>query len=428
METEAVQVISVLPSTLPSMNVMLVFGILLAFGALGGILAARVRWLPTITGFMVLGLIIGPAGLGLLSQEALDGARVLVDIALGLILFQLGAALHPWLVLKNRALIVTSLVESSLTFVAIFALAIWVGSPPIVAVLAAAISVSSSPAVLMHVAHELHAAGPTVNAAESLVAMNNVLAFVLFSLALPFALAGSQVSLLTAMFLPVWQMIGAIAVSVAAAWLITRIALLTTDAQAHFRFALVVGGVMLSLGLAEAFQVSSLFATLTLGISCRWLQGESRLTRVEFGGGGDVFFIILFVFAGANLHLHDVVTYAPVAAACVLARTLAKTTSVYGCGLIFGYSHRQSVAVSLLLVPMAGLAIGLTQTTSSLMPELGAQVSALVLSAVAVFETIGPPIAALALRMSGDAGRAAPSAELSPAPPAVAADSAAPHI
>ena len=143
------------------------------------------------------------------------------------------------------------------------------------AVLAAAISVSSSPAVLMHVAHELHAAGPTVNAAESLVAMNNVLAFVLFSLALPFALAGSQVSLLTAMFLPVWQMIGAIAVSVAAAWLITRIALLTTDAQAHFRFALVVGGVMLSLGLAEAFQVSSLFATLTLGISCRWLQGES---------------------------------------------------------------------------------------------------------------------------------------------------------
>ncbi len=198
METEAVHVISVLPSTLPSMNLMLVFGILLAFGTLGGVLAARVRWLPTITGFMALGLIIGPTGLGILSQEALNGARVLVDIALGLILFQLGAALHPWLVLKNRALIVTSLVESSLTFIAIFALAIWIGSPPVVAVLAAAISVSSSPAVLMHVAHELHAKGPTVDAAESLVAMNNVVAFVLFSLTLPFALADAEVSLLTA--------------------------------------------------------------------------------------------------------------------------------------------------------------------------------------------------------------------------------------
>ena len=139
MEAEAVGMISVLPSTLPSMNLLLVFGILLAFGTLGGLLAARIRWLPTITGFMTLGLIIGPTGIGILSQEALNGARVLVDIALGLILFQLGAALHPWLVLKNRALIVTSLVESGLTFIAIFALAIWIGSPPVVAVLAAAI-------------------------------------------------------------------------------------------------------------------------------------------------------------------------------------------------------------------------------------------------------------------------------------------------
>jgi len=34
-------------------------------------------------------------------------------------------------------------------------------------------------------------------------------------------------------------------------------------------------------------------------------------------------------------------------------------------------------------------------------------VSAIVLAAVALFETIGPPIAAYALRLSGDAGRAA---------------------
>jgi Kef-type K+ transport system membrane component KefB len=426
-ETEAANVVSVLPSAWPSMNLMLVFGILLAFGTLGGLLAARVRWLPTITGFMALGLIVGPSGLGILSQEALDGSRVLVSIALGLILFQLGAALHPWQALQNRALLVTSLLESGLTFVAIFGLAIWIGSPPIVAMLAAAISVSSSPAVLMHVAHEMHAEGPTVDAAESLVAMNNVLAFLLFSLALPFALADSKVSLLTAMMLPIYQMLGAIAVSMVVAWLVTRIALLTRREESHFRFALVVGGVMLALGLAEAFKVSSLFAALSFGIACRWLQGESRLTRVAFGGGGDLFFIILFVFAGANLHLHDLVTYAPVAAACVLARTLAKTTSVYGCGLVFGYTHRQSVAAGLLLVPMAGLAIGLAQTTSSLMPALGAQVSALVLSAVAVFETLGPPIAALALRMSGDAGRALQMSEISPAPPAAEAGSAEPH-
>ena len=68
--------------------------------------------------------------------------------------------------------------------------------------------------------------------------------------------------------------------------------------------------------------------------------------------------------------------------------------------------RKQALSTGLLLVPMAGLAIGLVQTTSGLTPVTGAQVSALVLTAVAVFETIGPPIAAMALRLSGDAGRA----------------------
>lgn len=399
--------LTVLPQGVPPMNVLLVFGVLLAFGTLGGLLAARVRWLPTITGFMALGLIVGPSGVGLLSREALDGAKVLVDIALGLILFQLGVTLHPWIALRNRALVVTSLVEGGATFAVILALMQWIGSPPIVAVLAAAIAVSSSPAVLMHVAHELHAEGPTVDAAESLVAMNNVLAFVLFSLALPFALRDSQIDLGTSLLLPAYQAFGAIAVSVAVAWVVTRIALLTRRDEHHFRFALVVGAVMLSLGLALAFKVSSLFASLTLGIACRWLQGRSRLTRVQFGGGADIFFIILFVFAGANLHVHELITYAPVALAFVLARSLAKTASVYGCGLAFGHPHRQAVSAGLLLLPLAGLAIGLVQTTSGLLPELGAQVSAIVLASVALFETIGPPIAAFALRLSGDAGRGA---------------------
>lgn len=399
--------LDVIPNGMPQLNVLLIFGVLLAFGTLGGLLAARIRWLPTITGFMALGLIIGPSGIGLLSHEALDSARVLVDIALGLILFQLGVTLHPWIALRNRALVVTSLVEGVATFAVILGLTLWIGSPPIVAVLAAAIAVSSSPAVLMHVSHELHAAGPTVDAAEVLVAMNNVLAFLLFSLSLPFALRNSQVALNSALLLPAYQALGAIAVSVGVAWVVTRIALLTRAEEHHLRFALVVGAVMLSLGLAQALNVSSLFASLTLGIACRSLQSGSRLTRVQFGGGADVFFIILFVFAGANLHVHEMIKYAPVAIGFVLARSLAKTAAVYGCGRVFGHPHRQSISAALLLLPMAGLAIGLVQTTSGLLPELGLQVSAIVLAAVAVFETIGPPVAAFALRFSGDAGRGA---------------------
>jgi Kef-type K+ transport system membrane component KefB len=392
-----------LPQGWPTMNTQMVFGILLAFGTLGGLLAARVRWLPTITGFMVLGLIIGPSGLGLLSQQDLNDARGLVDIALGLILFKLGATLHPLLSLRNRALLVTSMAESGLTFALILGLMLWMGAVPVVAVLAAAIAVSSSPAVLIHVVEELHAKGPTVDDAEALVAMNNVMAFLLFSLALPFALRDAQLSISTALLLPAYQMLGAVTVSVTVAWMVTGIARLTRNDELHLRFALVVGAVMLTLGLAMALKVSSLFAALSLGIACRWLQRGSHLTRVEFGGGADLFFIILFVFAGANMHLSEAIEYAPLAGAYVVARSLAKLLAVYGSGLVFGISHRRSFATGLLLIPMAGMAIGLVQTTSGLLPQMGTQVAAVVLAAVAVFETIGPPLTAFALRMSGDA-------------------------
>ncbi len=393
----------VFPSGWPELNTLVVFGLLLALGVLGGLLAARARWLPSITGFMVLGLLVGPSGLGLLTSRSLNESSVLVDIALGLILFRLGATLHPVKALRDRKLVITSLFEGLGTFVAILLLMLWVGSSPVLAVLAAAIAVSSSPAVLIHVAEELNASGPTVEHAESLVAANNVLSFVLFSLALPLALVGDAFELKTAVLLPAYQFAGAVVVALFVAWLVTSIARLTRHGEEHFRFALVVGAVMLTLGLAQGFKVSSLFASLALGIACRTLQSGTRLTRVEFGGGGDVFFIILFVFAGANLHLAEMLEYAPIAIAFVAARMLVKVGSVYGVGVAFGTAHAAAAAAGLMLVPMAGLAIGLVQTTSLLMPELGARVAAIVLAAVAIFETIGPPLVTFALRLCGEA-------------------------
>jgi len=254
----------VFPTGWPHANALVVFGLLRAFGVLGRLLAARARWLPSITGFMILGLLVGPRGLGLLSPQALGDARVLVDIALGLILFKLGVTLHPVKAMRNKRLLVTSLAESLVTFALILALMLAlmpaIDAPTVVAVLAAAIAVSSSPAVLIHVAEELRAKGP-----------------------------------------------------------------------------------------------------------------------------------------------------------------VAKLGTVYLSGFAFQVPQRQSLASGMLLIPMAGLAIGLVQTITQLMRELGSRVAAIVLAAVAVFETIGPPIAALALGMVGKAGKAgkADSANTKAAPPQV---------
>ncbi|MBH9551488.1 cation:proton antiporter [Inhella gelatinilytica] len=394
-------VLQVLPGAWPASNPLIVFGLLLAFGVLGGTLAARIRWLPSITAFMALGLLIGPSGIGLLSKEALLNSRILVDIALGLILFRLGGSLHPQRTLKNRRLVVTSVVESLATAIAIGSLLMLFGAGAGVAVLAASMAVSSSPAVLVHVAEELHARGTIVEGAKALVAGNNLLSFVFFSLALPVALLGAQFDVVGAWALPAYQLLGAVLVAAVVSVLVTQIARLTRSADSHYRFALVVGAVTLALGLAKALEVSGLFAGLCLGIGCRWLQGRTRLTRIEFGGGGDVFFVILFVFAGAKINLMQVWEVLPLAMAFVATRTAVKFVTVYLASRAYGVSHRSATGQGLLLVPMAGLAIGLVQTSTGLMPEYAGPVAAIVLASVAIFETLGPPVAAFALRYGG---------------------------
>ena len=74
-------------------SAMFFFGVLLFFGALGGYLAHRVRWIPSITGFMLVGLLAGPQALQLISVEALERTGIVVDIALALILYRLGLSI-----------------------------------------------------------------------------------------------------------------------------------------------------------------------------------------------------------------------------------------------------------------------------------------------------------------------------------------------
>ena len=62
------------------------FGIMLIVGAMGGYIAHRITWIPSITGFMLVGFLAGPSGLGLIGQDMIQEARILIEIALALIL------------------------------------------------------------------------------------------------------------------------------------------------------------------------------------------------------------------------------------------------------------------------------------------------------------------------------------------------------
>lgn len=383
-------------------NTLAVFGILLLAGALGGFLAHRWPWLPSITGFMLVGLVIGPSGLNLLTTEVLSEARVVVNIALGLILYRLGLSLDFGIIVRAPYLLVTAVLESAATFLVVYLTLVYFGFAALPAALIAAISISSSPAVLLHVAHEVNASGPVTESAQSLVALNNVIAFLAFSALLPSFHSAADASWQMIVFQPLYRLAGSILLATAVGFLLHYLARKTEKAS-QYHLALVAGAIMFTIGAAETLNLSTLFTPLVLGIVVKNLEHQDLVSDLDFGEALELFFIVLFVFAGANLHMGELLHYWWMALALVTARSLAKWLGAFVGGVAFRRPIRQAASTGLLLMPMAGLAIGLVQTSERLFPAAAAPVTALVLAAVAIFEFMGPPLVAWALRVAGEA-------------------------
>lgn len=381
---------------------LLAFGLVLLVGALGGYLSHRVSWLPSITGFMLVGFLCGPSVLDLLSAQTIANSRVLIDIALALILFRLGLSLDIKQLRHSPSLIMTSFLESGLTFGVVFGALQLFSVPFAISVLVAAITVSSSPAVLLHVAHEVKAAGVVTESTKTLVALNNLFSFIAFSAALPLLHYDSGANWTVAVLQPLYQLLGSLVLGLAMGWALHGVSIKTQSA-AQYKLALVIGAIMMTLALASELKLSPLFTPLVMGVAIKTMERKAVTSNIEFGPAFELFFIVLFVFAGAGLHLHELIQFAPAVLALVLMRSVAKVVGTTVMLHVFKKPLRSGTASGLLLIPMAGLAIGLVHTSSGLFPAQAPTIAAIVLGAVTVFETLGPPIAAFAFRFAGEA-------------------------
>ena len=385
-----------------TLNHVLLFGLFLLIGLVGGSLAHRSGWLPKITGYMAVGLLFGPGGLGLLTGDMVHSAQIFVSLALGMILFDLGRQLNLRDLLHMRGLRVSSAAEMAGGF-ALVAGGLWLlGLPLVAALLMAAVGMSGSPAIAMMVVREFDAKGPVTERSLSLLALNNIGAFAVFTLLLPLMYQVRGASWLTVVFHPIYLLLGSIAVAYVLYWL-GRVMLdwLHVDRERQ-AFALVVALLLLGIGLSDVMGLSSLLTSLLLGTFVATLREADPLQEARFGEEGDVFFIILFVVAGAGLHLADVFHAGPLALAFVLLRSLGKWAGLQAVAHKTKLDRKQLTAVSGMLVPMAGLAIGLSQTTEAYFPMLGATLVPLILAGVAILETIGPVVSELALRWCGE--------------------------
>ncbi|MBC7452501.1 MAG: cation:proton antiporter, partial [Massilia sp.] len=93
-------------------NALLLFGALLLLGLIAGHLVQKTPWVPRLTGYLLVGFALGGGGLNLLSGEVLQVATIFADIAMALLVYQLGRYVDVRWLLREKWLLATVLASA----------------------------------------------------------------------------------------------------------------------------------------------------------------------------------------------------------------------------------------------------------------------------------------------------------------------------
>jgi Kef-type K+ transport system membrane component KefB len=391
-----------LPQLPPQLSQPVLFGALLVLGLLAGEAVRRYAALPRIVGYVLAGVLLGPQATNLLSADALLESRLLIDLSLGLILFELGFRLDFAWLRRNPWLFATALAESLFCFAAIHLTLLWFGFQPLLAAAAAAIGTATSPAVVMVVAHELRAEGQVTERMLLFTAVNSLFAYLALTLLLPFLPDRASASWEDALVHPVYLVIGSVLAGLIASLLLLRLGAWIGQRE-EGQFVLLVGAVVLTVGVAHTLKLSVLLTLLTLGMLSRNLDRRHVLLPLRFGHGGQLFFVVLFVLTGASLEFASLGAAAGVAGALVAVRFAGKAVALLAFGRLSGIRAGGAGLLAIALLPMSGLAVVMVQDTALFYPSFGRELANVVLAAVVVLELAGPLATQFALRRAGEA-------------------------
>ena len=378
------------------------FGALLIAGLLGGELVQRLLGLPRITGYVLVGIAFGPEALGVLKTPLTGEARALIDLALGLVVFELGHRLDLEWLKKNLWLALAAVGESVGAFFSIYAAMLYFEYPPLLAAGAAAVGTATSPAVVMLVAHELRASGQITERMLLFTAVNCAFAYVALMLVLPFVHLQQETDFRIALLHPIYLLGGSALLGFAACQLMLIFAGWLGKREDR-QFILLIALVVLVVGLARAAGLTVVVALLTFGILARNLDYDHVLLPLRFGYAGQLLFVLLFVLTGASLAFHGLVSAALVVAVYVTVRFLGKAIAILLFGRLSGLRAGGAGLLAVGLLPMSGIAIIMVRDTEALFPSFGAELGAVVLSAVALLELVGPLATQFVLRRAGEA-------------------------
>ena len=383
----------------------------------------KIVGLPNVTGYLIVGIILGPCVLGLMNKDQLENVfSVITDLALAFIAFSIGVEFkissfkhigkNVFVITLTQALTTTLLVDAVLITMAIVRPDL---VPLPVAICLGAIATATAPAATLMVVRQYKAKGPVTETLLPVVALDDAVGLIVFSVSIALAkvfASGTQPTFNSIVLEPLLEIVASLGVGAILGLLLT-LGMKLFKSRAN-RLCLCIAMVMAGCGLTRlsatlgipGFSLSSLLVCMMIGaIYCNMFK-ESDVIMEQCDRWTTPLFMLFFIISGADLDLSIIPSVGLVGITYIIVRSLGKYFGAnIGAGIVRA-DHNVRKYLGLTLLPQAGVAIGMAQKVA-LTPELASGgfstvIVTVTLCATLVYEFVGPLATKWALDRAGE--------------------------
>ena len=393
----------------PVATIIISVAMMLFFGFLMTRVTKKLR-LPNVTAYIITGVLIGPYVLDLIPTRVVSGMDFLADIALAFIAFSTGQYFRFSALKKNGAkVIVITLCEAILASGIVFVLLYLILRLDLVfsLVLAALAAATSSASTVMTI-RQTRAKGDFVDTLLQLIAVDNIVALLMYSTAISVAAAtisGEPFSV-SSVIMPLITNIGVLLLGGLFGWFMK---LILEDRSNDNRLIIAVAFLFAFCGICALLEISPLLGCMSMGTVYVNTAEDDKLFK-QLNYFSPPILLLYFVRSGLNFDL-DALFGVSTATGAV---PLLLITILYFFGRIAGkyfgsflgclFTKKKKEVrnyLGMALVPQAGVAIGLAALGArTLGGEVGSALQTIILSACILYELIGPASAKLSLYLS----------------------------
>ena len=367
--------------------------------------------LPNVTAYIVTGILIGPFCLNLIPQTIITGTEFLADIALAFIAFSTGE-FFKFSKLKNNAgkVVIITFAEALTASLFVFILTFWILRLNLAfSIVLAALASATAPASTMMTIRQTQAKGDFVDTLLQVVAYDDIVALLAYSIAISVAVSSSTGATLGIwdIILPILKNLGVLALGGVFGLLMKL--LIQKKRSTDNRLIIAIALLFAFCGICAAMDVSPLLGCMSMGTVYINVTDDDKLFK-QLNYFSPPILLLFFVRSGLSFDLNALIKPSgaiggvPLLLIGVLyfiVRILGKYAGAFfGCLSVKKPKETRNY-FGLALIPQAGVAIGLAAIGArTLGGESGNALQTVILASSVLYELIGPACAKLSLYLS----------------------------